>query len=114
MREKLLAYIQANPRSTFSEIEQFFEREKFAYQGEMCIDLRVGSNIMLWDGWSSEAADLLLELLHSGRIVFQSASWIERMCFGKLYGLPIAKRPEHDYKELHWLPVVVSAAGEKV
>lgn len=110
MKNKLLAYIQANPRSTFSEIEGLFEREGFDYRGESSVELRPGANIMLWYGWNREAVNLILDLSHGGEIVFHPASWIERMCFGKAFSLPIAKQPGHDYKKLHWLPVVVSAA----
>lgn len=110
MRDKLLTYLRKNQRSTFSEIENLFEREGIEYHGESSIELRAGANIMLWDGWNHSTVDLILELVHSGQIVFAVADWIEQMCFGKMFMLPIAKRPEHDYKRLHWLPVVVSLA----
>ncbi len=112
MKEKLLAFLGSNPRSTFTEVEGFFQREGFDYRGETSIDLRAGANIMLWAGWNHCATDLLLELVHSGEIVINAADWIERMCFGRVYDLPIAKKPDHDYKAQHWFPVVISAAKE--
>lgn len=108
MREKLLAYLAENPRSSFSEIEALFEREGYDYKGKGAMADQ-SLNILLWVGWNREAFDLVYGLVKDGKITFSPATWVERMCFGVSYNLPIAKRMRHRYKRMHWLPVVVSA-----
>lgn len=110
MKEKLLSFIKANPRTSFSEIENFFEREHVDYQGGFSIEAG-GTNIIFWDGWSHEAVELVLSLVHSGEVTFEAATWFEILTFGKTFNLPIAKRPKNGYKEPHWLPVVLSVKG---
>lgn len=110
MQERLLTYLSLNPRSSFSEIEALFERAGYDYKGEDAI-VDPNFNILFWTGWNSEAINLMRGLMKTGRIVFLPASWVERMCFGVGLDLPIAKRPNHRYKKLHWLPVVVAVRG---
>lgn len=115
MREKLLTYLARNPRSSFSEIEALFERADYDYKGESAM-VDPSSNILFWAGWSREAFDLVYGLVKDRKIVFSPATWVERMCFGVSYDLPIAKRMRHRYKRMHWLPVVASAveSGDEV
>lgn len=115
MREKLLAYLARNPRSSFSEIEALFERADYDYKGESAM-VDPNLNILFWSGWNREAFGLVYELVKARKIVFSPAAWVERMCFGVSYDLPVAKNPKYCYKKLHWLPVVVSAveSGDEI
>lgn len=107
MKEKVLQFIRANPRTSFNELEKFFLDCGFDYRGTCTIDLRRGSNIVLWEGWNAEAVDILMQLVLERKINIVRASKVEMMLFGKALLFQIVKVPKHDYKRRHWLPVVL-------
>lgn len=109
-KEHLYAFIEANPSCSFSEIERFFEANGFEYRGESCIEHGPESNVMFWSGWNHEAVEMICELAAEGRIGLQPVPFFLALTFGRQYRLPIAKQPNHRYKELHWCPAVVCPA----
>lgn len=107
MTDKLLQFIRDNPRSSFCEIEHFLDKQGYDYHGEHGIFSRW--NTLVWDGWSTEAANIISAMLADGKIKGQVATPLETLLMGRAYPYPIAKKPEHDYKDVHWLPLVLSA-----
>ena len=107
-KERLLEWLKTHPAASFSEIESFFEDCGYNYKGEHRIEYFPESNVMIWSGWSLEATKMITDLSREERISLKTVPPIIWLTFGKLYDLPIAKRYNHKYKDLHWLPVVVS------
>lgn len=107
MKEKLYEFIKTNRRAVFTEIEHFFQDSGYAYEGNVAFFAREGSNILLWNGWSQEACNLLVELTEEGEICWSPASPIECYLMTSLLQLPLAVQIQHNYKEPHWLPAVI-------
>ena len=64
------------------------------------------SNIVLWQGLSSEAIAALVNLISTGRIVAIPATALDYMAAGSGLDLPIVDAVRH-FDKPHWLPAML-------
>lgn len=106
-KEKLYAWLKDHPRATFSEIERFFDENHYDWRGDYAVWNFPGSNVVFWAGWAKEAADMMTELTHEERVGIAPVPPIFTLFWPDCLDLPLAKRHDRRYKNLHWLPAVV-------
>jgi hypothetical protein len=104
----LLGRITRFPGTSFVELERVLDRLDYPYEGDRVLE--VHGNIVLWSGWTDDAAELVLELARDGRVHFNPTSPLTYMADGKMLRLPIAKRPpKNGYKTPRWAPCTIEA-----
>ena len=110
-------YIKAHPGTSFVEIERLFEENGFDYRGDRGIfpstehrdgDIDIGKNILFWAGWNRQACEIFCEII-AGDFHYETCPIVLYLADGGYLDIPIAKRYYHDYKDIHWLPAVISA-----
>ena len=111
LRAAILDCISRNRGTSFVELEWEFGRLGYAYEGQNCI-LAGPENVLIWVGWSEEAAEALLDLLRAGKAYLNPTSALTYMVDGKMLNYPIPKRlPRKGYKHPHWMPCTVEAGA---
>ena len=90
---------------SFVEIEEYFDKVGFNYQGEEWITNSNDTNIVFWSGWNEKACKLLISLLKDKLIEMTPTNVFVYLADGKQLTLPIYK---DDKPYEHWLPVEVN------
>lgn len=110
-------YIKSHPGTSFIEIERLFEENDFDFRGDIGIfpsteqrkgDAFIGKNILFWAGWNHQACDIFCEII-AGDFHYETCPLLLYIADGGFLDIPIAKKHNHDYKDIHWLPAVISA-----
>jgi len=86
---------------TFVEIEKYFEKIGFDYQGDILI-CKEHENIIVWDGWNAQAIGIIHELIDSKLISMKPTDDLLYFIDGKILTLPVYKG-DRPFKQ--WLPV---------
>lgn len=104
LKEKIYEYVsQMKLGISFVELERHVE----GFIGDY--NMKINEfNILIWGGVSEEAINSLNELIEENKIEFVSSSQIVYLIDGKCPNLPIVKKSNTKYKNLHWLPTAVS------
>jgi hypothetical protein len=69
-------------------------------------------NMVLWDGVSHEAIEILDRMQELGEFHYEPASEMVYLIDGGMLNLPIAKRTRR-YAKPHWLPVTLKRGAAK-
>lgn len=99
----LVKMIKDKKYVSFVEIENYFDKVDFDYQGEECIVNSDNKNIVFWSGWNAQATKLLIDLLREKIIKMMPTDILVYLADGKQLTLPIY-RDDKPYEQ--WLPVV--------
>lgn len=76
------------------------------FKGRLTLCAEASPNIVLWNGISQEAADILEDLRKSGVFEYRPASWMVYLTDGMALNMPMVKR-NVKYKTPHWFPVTL-------
>lgn len=105
MKEKVLEYIRKNETASYAELERYFDRCGYDWQGALEWYSEENPNVVFWSGWNEEAFTILTELQEEGKIENAPCSTLVYLIDGRMLTLPVV-RQARQYKTLHWLPVV--------
>lgn len=103
VKQRIVEYIREKGSITYSEIEEVMTAAGYEWQGQLCSCSGVNTNVIIWQGWNSEAFSLVAEMLKSGTLRREPCHWLNYFIGGKYLNLPLAKRFTN-YKTDHWLP----------
>jgi hypothetical protein len=106
MVEKLKFQIKNSKGFSFADMEEFFEREKFNYKGDVAQVLDPLGDTYIWAGWNDEAwkvVDAVIDHRHYGYVVCSSSVYLMK---GRYSKDPIAHKARK-YSKTHWLPVLI-------
>lgn len=103
LKSEILEYIESHDGTTFVEIEDVFEDNKFIYKGDGAYTSGQHPNVVFWVGWNQEAFNIIAELKQDGLIEMDICPPIIYLVDGKGLDLPIVK--SKNIKTDHWLPV---------
>lgn len=101
IKVNLVRFIKREKRVSFVEIENYFDKIGFVYQGDILI-CKEHENIIIWDGWNTQAIEIIYELLDSELITMKPTDELMYYVGGKILTLPVY-RGERPFKQ--WLPV---------
>lgn len=101
IKVNLVRFIKREKRVSFVEIENYFDKIGFDYQGDILI-CKEHENIIVWDGWNAQAIGIIYELLDSELITMKPTDELMYYVGGKILTLPVY-RGERPFKQ--WLPV---------
>ena len=107
LEQRILAKVEAYDYVTLAELDR--EIEGFSGEYSFANPNMIERNITHW-GVSEEAFLALQGLLADKKVFMDATNWLTYMLDGATLELPIAKRVDHTYKKLHWLPVVLRPA----
>ena len=108
MAEKILALITERV-SGVSYVETVNHVGNEA-RGDLALELRPNTNLIVWDGVSQTFAGAMNLLLEGRKIKYRSTSMFVYLADGATLRLPIAKRMPKagGFKKPRWVPVVFS------
>ncbi len=105
VKADILKYIREKDHVSYAEIEQIFEQDGYPYKGEGVICSPANDMVVFWQGWNSDAANIIGELKQEGKVFQQPTSafpyWVE----GHYLKIPLVRKA-YPYKTEHWLPLV--------
>jgi hypothetical protein len=105
LKEEVCQYVEEHRGVTFVELERLLS-EKIEIEGDYEIASSVDPNIIFWVNVSERFADIMNELIASGRVEISPAQPFVYAVDGKQVAMDVAKRPpEEGYQEPHWLPL---------
>lgn len=108
MKNIILKFIREKKGSvSFIEIENLFKKHNFDYKGNCVLRSPFNEHIVIWEGWSEKALELISELENEDLIFFTGGCIFAYMVDGKFPSLPIAKK-DYPYKTDHWLPTFIN------
>lgn len=97
-------YVKARGSVSFAELQTLLGAD---FKGDHYLTMKDNENLILWTGMSAEFVKLMSNLLNKGVYKVSEAHILSYAIDGSMLSYPIAKRPNHKYKTLHWLPVVL-------
>ena len=104
IKERIVDFVKnERPGTSFAEIEDGFPE---LFGGQYVLEIR--KNIILWVNFNEEGIKVIEELFKEKKIFAHPSQLLVYVIDGRALKLPIAKRTI-DYKEPHWLPVVLWA-----
>ena len=108
IKNKISNYIYEHNDVTFIEIEHIFDELGYCYKDNSTIWVKSESNIVIWDGWTPKAFNLVKELItdEKRKITVKSVDQLIYFIDGYALNLPIATSIDKKYKKPHWLPLV--------
>lgn len=108
-RKLVRDYVKANPGTSFVELERLFDRHGIDWRGPLALCFPGHPSMIMWNGWSWEASDILAGLYKDHIVDFEYGPNLRMVYFidGKMLKLPIAKS-ERDYVSDRWMPVVLN------
>lgn len=99
--DRVVEYITNRKHVSFVELQREFPEAK----GEHCMNSKMASTIVYWEGLSPTFIDVLIDLLDQERIHACPCDPIVYWADGQVPNLPVLKRA-YLYKTRHWLPIV--------
>lgn len=87
---------------SFVEIEEYFDKVGFNYQGEEWITNSNDTNIVFWSGWNEKACKLLISLLKDKLIEMTPTPLWVYLVDGKVLTVPVYEKNK-PFEQ--WLPV---------
>ena len=107
-RAAILALVTRSRGTSFVDVEHELDRLGYPYVGDY--DVALPGNVVIWAGWTQDAAELVNDLLRARRVHLNATSPLTYVIDGKLLNLPIAKRPPaRGYKTARWAPCTLEA-----
>lgn len=105
IKQELLNYIKRKKSATFCEIEELFEKIGFEFRGESKVVSGINEAVILWDGWNTDACDIITEMTSEGIIEPLTCCVLLYLAFGQLLKLPVVRFQDiNKIKRPHWLP----------
>jgi hypothetical protein len=105
--QKIVDLVRRRPALSFVELLNHFPELRAAKNEEQrVICFESHPTIIMWVGFGKAGCTAMKEALDSGLIHPRASSVLVYMFDGGMLNLPIARRA-HNYKEDHWLPVVL-------
>jgi hypothetical protein len=105
LKDKVCEYISEHRGVTFVELERLLSDE-IEVRGEYNITSSKDDNIIFWINVSEQFADIINELIASGRVDISATRPFVYAVDGKQIAMDTAKQPPKDgYKNPHWLPL---------
>jgi hypothetical protein len=104
--EAIIGYIKNTKGVTYAEIKDMLS-PYIDTDGEWAIELPGYHNIIMWGGMSKEFIDIMGAVQKTGQIECAPTSPLTYIADGRMMRMPLAKQLRQ-YKELHWLPVVLN------
>jgi len=102
MEERLIEFCQRDHVS-FVELKENFPE---LFGGEIAICLPNYPNLIVWQGFTKEGADLILRLVNEKKLFLLPSSPLIYAIDGALIKMPLA-RGIRNYKNPHWIPMVL-------
>lgn len=102
LKDEILDYCQRDYVS-FAELDKHFPE---LFGGNEVLIWPGCPNLIVWQGFSKEGADIIVDLLNSKKLYLYPSRPFVYALDGKLLKLPVAKRI-WNYKREHWLPMVL-------
>jgi hypothetical protein len=100
---RMAEYVAANDHISFVELERNFP----IGGGECAFCIGKRGNQVLWCGLTDRGVDAVVQLLTHHAVFFPSEVMVYAIDGGML-GYPVGvKPPKGDYKDPHWIPVVI-------
>lgn len=103
LEQRVLDYIQKYQNVTFAELTKKID----GFRGDCTYWATAKENIILWDGISKEAGQVIESLIARKCISIEPCSYLIYFIDGLALRYPIVKRAQ-SYKKPHWLPVVLN------
>ena len=104
MKQRIYDCVKQRGSVSFAELQTLLGDE---IKGEYSLTVNGNPNLILWTGVSKEFVDLMNDSINRGIYKISKAHILSYVIDGKFLKYPIAKRPQHKYKTIHWLPVVL-------
>lgn len=105
MQEKIMQRIaDVGGHATFVELGKLLFPDE---NGTHCVSIAERPNTILWSDMSEQLASAFQGLLEDKKITYTPTPPLTYMIDGGMLKMPIA-RARRNYKELHWLPVVLN------
>ena len=103
--KEILKKLENEKELYFTEIEKVFETMEFDYKGNKNICVKGNENIIIWEGWSEQANNIIFKLIEHPNVINEGISdALELWLYGKSLPYPLVKKQSYTYKKSHWYP----------
>ncbi|WP_428025084.1 hypothetical protein [Arcobacter sp.] len=119
MKEKMKAMIlnllkeKRSEGISFAQIENMFDDNNIDYNGDHIIRSSKYKKIYYWLNMSDDFSRAIIELRKEDKIEFSECNVIIYLADGKIIKDPLARKAI-EYKEPHWLPVLIKMKEVKI
>lgn len=108
--QEIIKHAHQQGNMTFLAVEKIFSWHGFDFDGNQYPPMTQSENLLVWDGWNTEALDLFKEALDRGQLEAKYCGIVPYLVDGGGLACPLATEVK-DYDEPHWAPVFFNKKG---
>ncbi len=110
MKQQILEFVQRRGGVSFAELRNLLGD---AGKGYHALHVTGYPNLIIWPNMSEPFIKAVQELLAEGHLVMKPTSYLVYLADGLHPNMPMARR-KCQYKEPHWIPVVLDCPARQV
>lgn len=109
--EAVIAHVNDYHTVSMVELEEFLS-SFIEVKGNQLLHVHNHKNLVIWDEVSEQFCEIVQQALATGKLVPTPSDMLVYMFDGRVPALPVAQR-FMDYKEPHWIPIVLNPKREE-